>query len=151
MKKIFAIGLALMVSTAIVAFADEGEMEEPANVAPAIIQSSTASAPVSQPAEAPQRGKIVSETTLSTADPEYMLGIVKCVMPSSLMQPKARLVVSDQGGNDVEFRIKTLAVIYDANGALMSFDSISQGSRVQVNYRTKGGDIKEATSIKVLR
>jgi hypothetical protein len=72
-------------------------------------------------------------------------------MPSSLMQPKAKLVVSDQGGNEIEFRIKTLAVIYDANGVLMSFDSISQGSRVQVNYKIRSGDIKEATSIKVLR
>ena len=67
------------------------------------------------------------------------------------MQPRAKLVIADQGGNEIEFMVKTLAVIYDTDGNMLSFDSLQQGAKVRVNYRILFGDRKEATAIKVLK
>jgi hypothetical protein len=67
------------------------------------------------------------------------------------MQSRAGLVISDQGGNEIEFTVKTLVVIYDTAGNILSFDSLQQGTKVRVNYRILFGDRKEATAIKVLK
>lgn len=79
------------------------------------------------------------------------MGSVVCIVPSGLMQPRARLIIAEQGGNEIEFTIKTLAVIYNTAGNILSFDSLQQGAKVQVNYRALSGGFKEATAIKVLK
>jgi hypothetical protein len=155
MKKIFAIGIIAIVSMIAVSYiyADAGE-EEPANVAPAIIQAPkvpAASQPECRPAVQATGRRTIRETDLRTDCQESVTGTVSCVTPSGLMQPRAKLVIADQGGNEIEFTIKTLAVIYDTAGNILSFDSLQQGSKVQVNYRVLSGDCKEATAIKVLK
>jgi len=156
MKKIFAIAAALTISIFAVTagFADEGETEEPSNVAPAIIQappSTPAAAPsVQAPADATVT-RSIREASLRTADSQSMEGSVACVTPSGIMQPRSKVTVSDAAGNNVEFTVKVLAVIYDSKGTILSVDQLCQGDKVQVNYRTAGCNIKEATSIKVLK
>jgi hypothetical protein len=158
MKKIFAFGLIMtaFLLTSSFAYADAGEPEPPANVAPAIIQA-PATPPAQQPAAecppaAPQRGtRTLRETDLRMECQEAVTGSVVCIVPSGLMQPRAKLIIADQGGNELEFTIKTLAVIYNAAGDILSFDSLQQGAKVQVNYRALYGDRKEAIAIKVLK
>jgi hypothetical protein len=154
MKKIFAFALVAGISIFAVAavFADAGE-EPPANVAPAMIQAPkepAAPQPECRPAVQTLR-RTVRETDLRTDCQESVTGTVSCIVPSSLMQPRAKLVLAEQGGNEIEFTIKTLAVIYDTAGNILSFDSLQQGSKVQVNYRALSGGCKEATAIKVLK
>lgn len=154
MKKIFALGIIVIASMIAVSYiyADAGE-EEPANVAPAIIQAPkvpAATQPECRPAVQAGR-RTIRETDLRTECQESIAGTVSCIVPSGLMQPRAKLVLADQGGNEIEFTIKTLAVIYDTAGNILSFDSLQQGSKVQVNYRVLSGDCKEATAIKVLK
>ena len=156
MKKIFALGSVAIISIFAVtaALADVGE-EEPVNVAPAIIR--VPKEPVKQqPSPAPrpmaQTGKrTIRDTELRTECQQSVTGTVSCIEPSSLMQPKAKIFITDQGGNEIGFIVKTLAVIYDNNGNILSLDSLQQGARVQVNYRILCGDFNEATAIKVLR
>jgi hypothetical protein len=171
MKKIFAISVitALSVFVTAAAFADEGE-EELSNVAPAIIQAPPELTNVAQtaPAQQPQAAiskpaaparqnitplvrRTISETTLRTADEQFVTGSVREIMPSSLMQPRARITIADTSGKETEFTVKTLAVIYDPTGAIMSLDKLQEGTKVQVNYRAGPGGVNEATSIKVLR
>jgi len=157
MKRILAISLTIVMAIAVVAFADEGEMDEPSNVAPAIIQAPPETAPVSQPAAAPRpaaapgKTRTVSETTLRTADEQYMQGSVSCIVPSSIMQHRAKIVIKDQNGDEIEFTVKTLAVIYDPTGAIMSLDKLQQGTKVRIHYKGAGENARMATSIKVLR
>jgi len=75
---------------------------------------------------------------------------VASITPSSLRQVKSKIAITDQSGNEVEFVVKALAVIYDAGGSLLALDELTAGQKVQVNYRLKAGNIKEATSIKVM-
>jgi len=99
-----------------------------------------------------QTGKrTIRDTELRTECQQSVTGTVSCIEPSSLMQPKAKIFITDQGGNEIGFIVKTLAVIYDNNGNILSLDSLQQGARVQVNYRILCGDFNEATAIKVLR
>lgn len=154
MKKIFVLGIVIIASLLAVSYiyADAGE-EEPTNVAPAMIQAPkepVASQPECRPAVQTGR-RTIRETDLRTECQESVAGTVSCVVPSGLMQPRAKLTITDQGGNEIEFTIKTLAVIYDTAGNILSFDSLQQGSKVQVNYRALSGDCKEAIAIKVLK
>jgi hypothetical protein len=157
MKKIFALGIIAIVSMLAVSYiyADAGEAEPPANVAPAIIQAPPEPAvPQETPAPLPvaRTGtRTIRETDLRTECQESVMGSVVCIVPSGLMQPRAKLIIADQGGNEIEFTVKTLAVIYDIAGNILSFDSLRQGAKVQVNYRILSGDYKEATAIKVLK
>ena len=127
MKK-FTIALLIIAAAASLSFADEGE-------------SAAAAAPAK---------KVVTDVNLQTADPDYVSGKVVEVMPSDDFRMKPKIVVADQGGNTVEFVVKTLAVIYDASGALVALDEIQKGANVQVHYRPIGG-AREATSIKVTK
>jgi hypothetical protein len=155
MKKVFALGLITIAALLAVSYiyADAGETEPPDNVAPAIIQAPKE--PVAPQAEchpAAQTGRrTIRETDLRTECQQSVTGTVSCIVPSCLMQPRAKLTIADQGGNEIEFTVKTLAVIYDTAGKILSFDSLQQGAKVQVNYRTLSGDCKEATAIKVLK
>jgi|GEM_PF-6812022 hypothetical protein len=164
MKKIFATAAILTISmlAATAGFADEGETEEPSNVAPAIIQapstpSPAEASPAVRPAPLPQPlpdatgTRSIREASLRTADSQVMEGSVVCVIPSGIMQPKSKVTVSDAAGNQVEFTVKVLAVIYDSSGTILSVDQLCQGDKVQVNYRTALCNIKEATSIKVIK
>jgi hypothetical protein len=109
-------------------FADEGESAAPA---------------------APAK-KVVTDVNLQTADQDAVTGKVVEVMPADDFRMKPKIVVADQGGNNVEFVVKTLAVIYDASGALLALDEIQKGSNVEVHYRPISG-AREATSIKVTK
>ncbi len=156
MKKIFVLGLITVLSLTAVSYiyADAGE-EEASNVAPAMIQvprEPVEQQPAPAPRPAAQTGRrTIRETDLRTDCQESVTGTVSCIVPSSLMQPRAKLVIADQGGNEIEFTIKTLAVIYDTAGNILSFDSLQQGMKIRVNYRALSGGCKEATAIKVLK
>lgn len=161
MKKIFSIALTLAISIFAVsaALADEGEAEEPSNVAPAIIQAPPTAPAVQQPcgtcpsASLPQAQpgvRSIREASLRTADSQSMEGAVVCVIPSGIMQPKSKVVLADASGSETEFKVKVLAVVYDSKGTILSVDQLCPGDRVLVNYRI-AGCMKEATSIKVLK
>jgi hypothetical protein len=88
---------------------------------------------------------------LKTAAGEIAIGNVKVVMPADLSRPNAGLVLTDEGGNDIGFTVKPLAVIYDAvDGTMMSLKELSAGERVQVNYSTTPQGTRQATAVKVL-
>ena len=127
MKKVAILMLVSLIAVPCV-FADEGESAAPA---------------------APAK-KIITDVTLRTADPDYVTGKVVEVLPSDETRSKAKIVVADQGGTTIEFIVKTLAVVYDASGALLALDEIQKGSNVQVHYRPIA-NAKEATSIKVTK
>ncbi len=165
MKKIFAIGFTTTICLLALpcAFADEGETEAPVTVAPAIIQAPPAfEAPMAaQNASVPAvmapkvavsaSTRVRGDTNLRSPEPEFIVGSVSCVVPSSLMRPRSKLVVSDQNGNETEFMMKTLAVIYDPTGYIMSLDKLQQGTKVQVHYKAACDNVKIATSVKVLK
>ena len=125
------------------AFADEGE-EAPASPAVA--------APVMQAEPQQQQpAKAVKEAILKTVDPDQMVGKVADILPSDLTRPKSKLIVADENGNETEFSVKTLAVIYSENGTMMALSELQKGAEVQVNYRTIKDKVKEATSIKIIK
>lgn len=130
MKKI-AIALLLLAVAASVAFADAGESSAPAALA------------------APAK-KVITDVSLRTADADVVTGKVVEVLPSDDTRSKSKIIVADAGGATIEFIVKTLAVIYDASGALLALDEIKKGANVQVHYRPVA-NAKEATSIKVTK
>ena len=142
MRKI-AIVLLMLAATFSFAFADEGE-EAPASPA--------AAAPAMQ-AEPQQRQptKAAREAILKTVDPDQMSGKVADILPSDLTRPKSKLIIVDESGNEAEFSVKALAVIYSENGTMMALNEFQKGAEVQVNYRTIKDKVKEATSIKIIR
>ena len=95
--------------------------------------------------------RIIKDFTLESADPDYITGKVVCVVPAELMRPKAELIVADDSGAETCFTVKVLAVIYNTAGKMLSLDQLAPGTPVQVNYRPLSCDVKEATSVKVLR
>ena len=103
MKKIAIFILVSLIASPCV-FADEGESA--ATVAPA--------------------KKIITDVSLRTADAEYVTGKVVEVLPSDDTRSKSKIIVADQGGNTIEFIVKTLAVVYDASGALLALDEMDR-------------------------
>jgi hypothetical protein len=148
---------ALVISSSVSgAFADVGETREEAAPAPEpvreaakpqpAVSTTTAERPV-----APVKGRVIRETILKETEPESFTGKVDCVLPASLMRPKASMTVIDDSGNACEFVVKCLAVIYSPDGAILSLCEIGPGARVQVNYRTRPSGAREAFSIKVMK
>jgi len=143
MKKTTAFSLLAMVLIAASAYADAGETETKPEAA---VEMKPAAPP---PAKAP--GKVVSDTSLVTADRDFVTGKVVSVLPSDITRPKGKLVIADRNGAQTEFQMKALAVIYDSKGALMSLTDLRGGQTVRVNYKMIDGKNAEATSVKVLQ
>jgi len=157
MNKRIVLSLSILILSAAISSADEGDPSVPETVSqpvavPAAVATPAAPAPVvSTPvAAAPAAQKVITETILRDDNSESVVGTVASITPSSLRQVKSKIAITDQSGNEVEFVVKALAVIYDAGGSLLALDELTAGQKVQVNYRLKTGNIKEATSIKVM-
>jgi hypothetical protein len=98
-----------------------------------------------------QGAKVIKEAILKTVDPDQVTGKVIDILPSDLTRPKSKLIIADENGNETEFSVKALAVIYSENGTMMALNELQKGAEVQVNYRTIKDKAKEATSIKIIR
>lgn len=152
--KIFAI-IILSFAVTSFAFADVGEVaEEAAQAAPAAVApqvSAPAAVTATETVTTTAASRKIRDTSLRDAGCESVTGVVECVLPSGIMRPRARITITDQAGARYEFIIKTLAVIYDPDGALMSLCDIGEGAKVQINYRVRPSGVNEATAIKVIR
>ena len=92
----------------------------------------------------------VKEASLVTSDTESATGAVSQILLSDFTRPRSRLTITDSDGNQTEFVVKTTAVIYNNSGAMFALTDIANGTKIQVNYKKKDRDLKEATSIKIL-
>lgn len=138
------------------AFADAGVEEAVVPAAP--VAENVAAAPAAEsaaaaPAEAvsAEAKKVITDTTLRSEEAQSIIGKVDSIMPADLLtRPKSKITITDESGNQVEFTVKPLAVIYDMSGKIVALDEVSSGRKVQVHYKMLGGDAKEASSIKIL-
>lgn len=97
--------------------------------------------------EAPSGGKTSSVRSVA---PNTITGTVETVELSSLWaKPNPTLVITDEKGERVSFKVKPSAPVYGDTGAFFTLRQISAGDKVSVNYRTNKG-ANEAAAIRVM-
>ena len=96
---------------------------------------------------------VVKDVTLrEPSGPLVFVGKAESIIPAGpITANRSSIIVLDENGNEASFEVKTLAVIYDFTGRMISLDQIRKDSKVQINYRVLAGGTKEAASIKVLK
>ncbi len=123
----------------------------------ALLQGSVAAAPVPAQPVPPRTQAAAPTQTAPAASGQTVTASIYVVRSWPSKAFTAKIFATPDGGSLTVFYLKPGATVQDAKGNTITADSISKGSRVQINYETReaGGifgntEAKMATAVKVL-
>lgn len=106
-------------------------------------------APVSAGAEEELRGRREYDVRQERA--QVLEGTVKSVVPADLQRINPALIMADEGGNEVEFKLRPSCVAFSAaTGKIMSLKELVPGTKVRVSFETMRSGSLRASVIKVM-